>query len=473
MTIKDLIRTVVLKTNSVFPFNFLNRIPYHITLKTFTLIIGSYSEIKSIYLRHGMSKKNWVPAISDIDITVIISGNLSFEKEFNLLKLLWNKFDRLKKVFLMLGEVDILNEREIEEWSRYTIRGYETSGWRLLYGKEVIKSNYANEDNVLAIDSLNFALTSYLEYFLPKFYSEGGSNYLIQKELTRLASKILRYAGVPFEENRKGGNKYELLKTVIKGLESGVDKLNYEDTEAVATISLKNVVIRDSDLKYFPDVDGLSKHHDKIESFIITYTVQFIILKDDLELAETVDLLNAIRTTFKSEAIKPVIFNFKIFEYMLRIYNPFFYSQLLDQRKVLLGEDSFIKVAKPDLCFYRKALIDDISNIFLFARNKSLIQHKTVHRFIENEFNSIVNRTLFLKLCLEKASLEIMFDNSLKECRKNYPGQIQRLDFILDNYKTIDSEQLSKDAFMLLRTLTGDVYDSLVSSEAHVINQEN
>src|SRR3989304_5510716 len=156
MIIRDLIRTTVLKTNSVFPFNFLNRIPYHITLKTFTLIIGSYSEIKSIYLRHGMSKKNWVPAISDIDITVIIDGHLSFEEEFNLLKLLWDKFDRLKKIFPMLGEVDILNEKEIEKWSAFTIRGYETSKWKLLYGKEVIKSNYVNEANILAIDSLNF-----------------------------------------------------------------------------------------------------------------------------------------------------------------------------------------------------------------------------------------------------------------------------------------------------------------------------
>src|SRR3989339_873692 len=413
MSIRNLIRTTVLKTNSIFPFNFLNRIPYHIALKVFILIFSSYSEIKSIYLRHGMSKKNWVPAISDIDITVIIDGHLSFEEEFNLLKLLWDKFDRLKKIFPMLGEVDILNEKEIEKWSGFTIRGYETSKWKLLYGKEVIKSSYVNETNILAIDSLNFALTNYLEYYLPKFYSEDSSGYLSQKELTRLAFKILRYADVPFDESR-------------------------------------------------------NKAANKIESFIISYTIDFIILKDDLSPADMIVLLDAIRNSFKSEPRKPVILPFKIFEYMLRIYNPFFYSQLHDQRKVLSGKDSFNKITQPDFCFYRKTLADDVGNIFLLQRNKSLIQDKTVRQFIGNEFKSIVNRTLFLKLYLGKAILEPMFNDSLDECRKNYPGQIQKMDFILNNCKSLDGENLSKDAFMLLRTLTGDIYNSLVSSEVPV-----
>lgn len=470
MSIRNLIRTTVLKTNSIFPFNFLNRIPYHIALKVFILIFSSYSEIKSIYLRHGMSKKNWVPAISDIDITVIIDGHLSFEEEFNLLKLLWDKFDRLKKIFPMLGEVDILNEKEIEKWSAFTIRGYETSKWKLLYGKEVIKSNYVNEANILAIDSLNFALTNYLEYFLPKFYSEDSSGYLIQKELTRLAFKILRYADVPFDESRnKAANKMELLSTVIKGLELSIDKLNYtEFSETVNPVSLEKIITRDSDLKYIPHINGLSKYQDKIESFIISYTIDFIILKDDLSPADMIVLLDAIRNSFKSEPRKPVILPFKIFEYMLRIYNPFFYSQLHDQRKVLSGKDLFNKITQPDFCFYRKTLADDVGNIFLLQRNKSLIQDKTVRQFIENEFKSIVNRTLFLKLYLGKAILEPMFNDSLDECRKNYPGQIQKMDFILNNCKSLDGENLSKDAFMLLRTLTGDIYNSLVSSEVPV-----
>jgi len=40
--------------------------------------------------------------------------------------------------------------------------------------------------------------------------------------------------------------------------------------------------------------------------------------------------------------------------------------------------------------------------------------------------------------------------------------------FILNNCKSLDGENLSKDAFMLLRTLTGDIYNSLVSSEVPV-----
>lgn len=462
MNTRNLIRAAVLKTNSVFPFNILNKIPYYFALKIFVRVFSSPNEIRSIYLRHGMSRKKWVPGISDIDITLIIDEHLSHEDEFNILKLFWNKFDRLKKIFPMLGEVDILNEREIEEWSKYTVRGYETSKWILLYGKKIIKRNYVVEANLLTIDSLNFALTNYLEYFLQRFYAEDSPDYIVQKELSRLASKIFRYTGVQFEENRnKSGNKSELLKTVINRLEAGVDKLNYKN-EIVDPISL-NVTTRESDLTHIPHIDGLSRYSNKIESFMITYTAQFIILKDDLEQEDIIDILNVIRASFKAEVVKPIILNFKIFEYMLRIYNPFLYSQLLDQRKVLMGEDSFLKVDQPDFSFYRKTLIDDLSNIFLFPRNKLVIQYKTIRQFIENNLNSIVNRMLFLKLYLEKASLEPMFNDSLTECRKNYQEQIQEVDFILINYKTLEAEKLSKDVFLLLRTLTGDIYSSLIS----------
>ncbi len=57
-----------------------------------------------------MSRKNWIPAVSDIDLTVIIDGSLTELQEYNFLKSFWKKFERLKKIFPMIGEVDIMNE---------------------------------------------------------------------------------------------------------------------------------------------------------------------------------------------------------------------------------------------------------------------------------------------------------------------------------------------------------------------------
>ena len=119
-----------------------------------------------------MSRKNWVPAVSDIDLTVIIDGSLTELQEYNFLKSFWKKFERLKKIFPMIGEVDILNENQIDSWTKFTIRDYETREWKLLYGAKTVTSNYKVNRALLAVDSLNFAITNFLEYFIPKFYSK-------------------------------------------------------------------------------------------------------------------------------------------------------------------------------------------------------------------------------------------------------------------------------------------------------------
>jgi len=475
MNIRDLIRISVLKTNSVWPFIYLNKLPYHFAVKTFIYFFSSFKEIKSIYLRHGMTKKNWVPAISDIDLTIIIDGNLLPEETYDFLKSFWEKFERLKKIFPVLGEVDILDESEIESWTRFTIRGYEARNWKLLYGEKTVKSNYKSDQNMISVDSLNYAITNYLEYFIPKFYSKGNPDIIVSAELSRLASKIVKYAASSFSNNNKRKNKTgldrraELLYSVMKGLEPSVRNIKIsafsEEKNFKQDTLLTDVNTEEFKSEYQEiDLSKLESCRDKIDAFIISYTTRFIILKDGIKDDEIIDCIETIQKVFSKQNIKPIILNFAIFEYYLKIYNPFIYSQLLDGRKILFGEDLFLKVKQPDYYFYCKSLIEETSNILLFSRNRELIQSNSVRHFIQNGFSSKAIRGLFLKLYLEKSILEPKYNRHMDDCKKFYPQYIQQVNDLINNNNLVSEDQLSFNTYNLLKSFASDIHKSLISS---------
>ena len=476
MNIKDLIRIVVLKTNSVWPFTFLNRIPYHLAVKTFIYIFSPFNEIKSIYLRHGMLKKNWVPAISDIDLTIIINSNLSTEHEYDFLKTFWKNFIKLKKIFPMLGEVDILDENEIESWSRFTIRGYEAWEWKLLSGKETVKSSYKADKDIVAIDSLNYAMTNYLEYFIPRFYSTGNQELILLAELSRLVSKILKYSGTSFDKKKIRSKqtdlkrRSELLYFIMEGFESSVSNINMPTFPLDKSFS-QHILFTDSNTGEFNsedkeiDLSKLNSCKDKIDAFIISYTTRFIILKKNIKQGEIIDCIETIQKVFSKQRVKPIILSFAIFEYYLRIYNPFMYSQLHDGRKVLLGEDVFFKVKQPNYYFYRKFLLDETNSILLFPQYRSMILQSSTRDFIQNGFSSKAKRGLFLKLYLEKSILEPKFNHCMNACKKFYPQYILQINDLTNIYDQADGEKLSRDTYKLLKTFSSDIHKSLVSSD--------
>jgi hypothetical protein len=467
MSVKDLTRFIIIKTNSLWPFTFLNRIPYYLALKTFIYIFSSFKEVKSIYLRHGMSKKNWVPAISDIDLTIIINSNLPTEQEYSFLTVFWRKFKRLKKIFPMLGEVDILRENEVESWTRFTIRGYEAGNWKLLYGKENIRSSYRADMNLHALDSMNYAFTNYLEYFIPKFYSDREHDFIVSAELSRIASKILRYTNPSFDANKIKLNQVgrkrraELLYNVMKGIKVPVDNIEHPAIHDNSNFKeLKSIPYIESELDLEIkkiDLDNLSSCSGKIDAFIISYTVKLIILKENISSEEMIDCIDLIRKIFTGHTVKPIILNFTLFEYYLRVYNPFIYSQLLDCRRVLLGEDIFLKVKQPDYYYYRKSLIDETANVLLSPQGSSLFNRDSIRSYVQNGFTSKANKGLFLKLYLEKSIVEPRFNQCVEECKKLYPQYVQQVNHLTSNYNHIGEEQLSFDTYKLLKTLSSEI----------------
>ena len=168
-----LLRTVVLRTNSHWPFRQCNRIPYAAALHAFAWSFQRRREIRSVYVRHGRVEREWIPALSDIDLTVILQRSLSVEAEYEFLATFWRRFRRLKCVFPMLGEVEILNEGELAPWLAFSSCTPAGRHWSLLQGEEIAGLSAAGSPHWRR-RALSFALWIYMG-ILPRSVSMPDS----------------------------------------------------------------------------------------------------------------------------------------------------------------------------------------------------------------------------------------------------------------------------------------------------------
>ena len=131
---RDLLRTAVLATNPYWPFTHCNRWPYEGALYMFVRALRARPEIRSIYLRVPRQDA-WIPGLSDIDLTLVLQGGMSAEREYDLLTFFWRTYARLKCLFPMLGEVEILDEAEVSPWLMWTLADAHGPSWTLLHGQ--------------------------------------------------------------------------------------------------------------------------------------------------------------------------------------------------------------------------------------------------------------------------------------------------------------------------------------------------
>ncbi len=280
----------------------------------------------------------------------------------------------------------------------------------------------------------------------------------------------MRYANSSLKKDISGqevsDKNARSLFSVIKGLEASVRNIQFPELREENNFNQEVFSIQPNttDFKLESqeiDLTKLEAIKDKIDSLIISYTFRFIILNENINSEEMIDCIKIIREAFSSQNIKPIILTFTTFEYLLRIYNPFIYSQLLDGRMVLFGEDIFLKVKQPDYNYYRKSLLEDTNNIFLFPYKKSLIQWKSIKNFIQNEFESEIKRGLFLKLYLEKSLIEPRYNTCLEECKKTFPLYIQQINELTENHNRKNDDKLSFKTYSLLKTFSSEINNFL------------
>lgn len=477
MKIKDLIRTAVLRTNTRWPFSQLNKTPYYIAIRAFVGLCRKFPQIRSVYLRHGIVEGNWVPAISDIDITLIIDSKLSIDDEFSFLNRFWGNYEGMKKLFPMLGEVEILNEEHIRSWSKFGIQGYESNKWRLVCGKETVKSNYIPYPGRLARDYLDYALTYYLGYFLRKFKQEEPA-YLVSQDLKRLTSKILRYiscigSDATNSQNAAGrlDDKSDMLNCALAELEKGLSFIIPSDNEADT---------RKKDIELLTDVDCSNNEHFEnqpfdlktltsqnkaIASIILDYHKRvFIVLKDGLDDLTMKSCIDTIRCVFSQEDKMPMIATSRLFKYILRSYNPFEYSSLMRYRTVVYGRDLLSDIRPPEKHIFVRKIVEQTTNILTFPQSYKLILPPSTDWFLARELESTVERFFSLKLYLEKGVIGTYNDGLLTESERYYPDDYKKMRELQESTGQFSNEMLSREWFRLLKSMANDVHNCVTNS---------
>ena len=115
LSIRILFRRYFKRTNKIRFFFLLNTLPYKIISLIIRSYFGSWQIVKCIFVRHGISEGDIVPGESDIDFGIIIK-DAPLKEEKNFVMLFWKRYLSFKRIFPMLGEVEIYTEREFELW---------------------------------------------------------------------------------------------------------------------------------------------------------------------------------------------------------------------------------------------------------------------------------------------------------------------------------------------------------------------
>ncbi len=184
MSLRDAVRIAVLRTNPYWPFSRLNRIPYAAAVAAVRRSWRDRSEIRGVYLRNSLADGGWIPGSSDIDLTVAIHAGIALDDEYRFLGEFWRDYDRLRRRYPMIGEVDLVDEREIGLLNRAKAHHPAPARSTLLCGDGVADAVSAAVSG-WEHRALGMALSWYLDEFTP----------LLAKPRTRVRDALLlRYA---------------------------------------------------------------------------------------------------------------------------------------------------------------------------------------------------------------------------------------------------------------------------------------
>ena len=187
MGLKNAIRSAVVRTNPFPPFSRLNRLPYSAAMGRVRRLARDLDGVASLYLRHGMVRDDWVPGLSDIDLTVVLDGELSAGSEFDTIVGFNKHYNALRRWWPMLGEVELLPDAW--SWTRHTVRVREVREWRLLEGKPTAACQFDGAEEDAERSRLTHALWLFETRVCRGFLERGSDTWLGWKILERVGRK--------------------------------------------------------------------------------------------------------------------------------------------------------------------------------------------------------------------------------------------------------------------------------------------
>jgi hypothetical protein len=134
--------------------------------------------VVGIYTRNSYADGTWVPGISDIDLTVVFRNASAPD-----LDLFHERYDRLRTVFPMLGELELFEERHVTAWTARGYAGGRARHWRRVGGGHRLQVCYRGNER---LDRLRHAIAIYRYNLFPLFSHAAKADLTVQRGVAKL-----------------------------------------------------------------------------------------------------------------------------------------------------------------------------------------------------------------------------------------------------------------------------------------------
>jgi hypothetical protein len=347
--IRRSLREVVLRTNRFGPFQYGYGAIYRLAVECFLHYVArSRPMVRSVYLRRSQNGQKWVPGLSDIDLTIVLDAPSSSEEQYRLLEDFWQAHSRLKSMFPMFGEVEVLAQNEFGTWLANTSYGPGRRPWELIYGE----ADAALEVNAISgwqLRALRLAWWIY-EDLLPPCVAQPDSlvrDRDIQRriaKISRLLAPVLREAGQP-ELSASHHNSTDMVASALKALESAACYL---------------LPVRRTQPREGP---SSSLFRSRVEKG------QMLVVEDGLD-REALSQLLVKNYQLKQNA--SLLLPRCLLEYRVRFYDPYDYSVLSSDWAVAGGHHPLEHVPSPGKPEFLQYLLDHLRNLQVMSRGEEL-----------------------------------------------------------------------------------------------------
>ena len=294
-----------------------------------------------------------------------------------------------------------------------------------------------------SLDSLWYALVLYLGVFTRILNDRFQPETLVVQRLRRLAAKILRYCGSPLKSDPPGNTRLQILKGVLIALEKAVAGVRVSDPASSPKPLAQPGCTFSSDTFLLDESVNDSLTVSNRDCFLI--------------------LVSGPGKDFDSESLKPCLAELKVkldlqvtiltmrtWGFILRYVTPAKYSELAQERRVLMGRDPFRQISTPPRASYVRHLVHQISQVLNY-------RFDLAHRLTGSGFQIAVIRALSTMLYLEHRQVVPNYTQRLRRIEAHYPEDFRRFQELLARVRFELNERNHYDCFVFFRGMAEKV----------------
>jgi hypothetical protein len=346
---RRVVRELVLRTND---FRLLQRgygAIYSAAVACFLRYVArKQALVRSVYIRRSQDAQNWIPGLSDIDLTVILDAPPSPEAEYRALEEFWAPYVRLKTWFPMFGEVEILAQHEFGAWLAKTSYRPGRHPWELIYGEREAALE-ADAAPSWRLRALGLAWWIY-EDLLPPCVARPDSLVRgrdIQRrvdKIFRLLGPVLREAGRP-ESSGFHRDPAEMVASALEAIESA----------AIHLLPIRRARRREG-----PRSSLIQSRVDE---------GRMLVVEDGLDRATLAGLISKNR---QAKQNVPLVLPRCLLEYRVRFYDPYDYAVLSRDWTAETGEHPLEDVPPPGEPEFLQNLLSRFRDLQVTSRGEEL-----------------------------------------------------------------------------------------------------